>query len=50
MDILNRSFGLDFAFKPAIPVLIVVLVLLIRPGGLAGISLRDLFWRWQRSQ
>ena len=50
MDILNRYFGLDFAFKPAIPVLIVVLVLLIRPGGLAGISLRDLFWRWQRSQ
>ncbi|MEM3386248.1 MAG: branched-chain amino acid ABC transporter permease [Nitrososphaerales archaeon] len=50
MDILNRFFGLDFAFKPAVPVLIVVFVLLIRPTGLVGLSLRNMFGRWLKSQ
>ncbi len=34
MQLLNQSIGLDFSFKPAIPFLIIVLVLLLRPGGL----------------
>lgn len=34
MQLLNQSFGLDFSFKPAIPFLIIVFVLLIRPKGL----------------
>lgn len=34
MQLLNQSFGLDFSFKPAIPFLIIIFVLLIRPKGL----------------
>ena len=34
MQLLNQSLGLDFSFKPAIPFLIIVMVLLLRPGGL----------------
>ncbi|MCY3832197.1 MAG: branched-chain amino acid ABC transporter permease [Chloroflexi bacterium] len=30
---LNYSFGLDLAYKPAIPFIIIIAVLLIRPGG-----------------
>jgi branched-subunit amino acid ABC-type transport system permease component len=33
MQLLNHYFGLDFSFKPAIPFLIIVIVLLIRPEG-----------------
>jgi branched-subunit amino acid ABC-type transport system permease component len=33
MQVLNHQFGLDFSFKPAIPFLIIVIVLLIRPEG-----------------
>ena len=33
MQILNHTIGLDFSFKPAIPFLIIVIVLLIRPQG-----------------
>ena len=33
MQILNHYFGLEFSFKPAIPFLIIVIVLLIRPQG-----------------
>lgn len=34
MQLLNQTVGLDFSFKPAIPFLIIVCVLLIRPQGL----------------
>jgi branched-subunit amino acid ABC-type transport system permease component len=34
MQLLNQSLGLDFSFKPAIPFLIIVFVLLARPQGL----------------
>lgn len=40
MQVLNFHFGLDFTFKPAIPFIIIILVLLIRPQGLT-----DLFHR-----
>ncbi len=33
MLLLHQSFGLDFSFKPAIPFVIIILVLLIRPQG-----------------
>jgi branched-subunit amino acid ABC-type transport system permease component len=33
MQILNHTIGLDFSFKPAIPFVIIVIVLLIRPEG-----------------
>ncbi|MEZ4861244.1 MAG: branched-chain amino acid ABC transporter permease [Caldilineaceae bacterium] len=33
MQVLNQSFGLDFSFKPAIPFLIIIVVLLLRPQG-----------------
>ena len=33
MQVLNHTVGLDFSFKPAIPFIIIVLVLLIRPAG-----------------
>jgi branched-subunit amino acid ABC-type transport system permease component len=36
MQLLNRWFGLDFSFKPAIPFIIIILVLLFRPQGLTG--------------
>jgi len=42
MQMLNQWLGLDFSFKPAIPFIIIILVLLIRPQGLTefGNSLR----------
>jgi branched-subunit amino acid ABC-type transport system permease component len=33
MQFLNSWFGLNFAFKPAIPFIIIILVLLFRPQG-----------------
>ncbi|MEM7029018.1 MAG: branched-chain amino acid ABC transporter permease [Chloroflexota bacterium] len=36
MQWLNIGFGLDFSFKPAIPFVIIILVLLFRPQGLTG--------------
>jgi branched-subunit amino acid ABC-type transport system permease component len=45
MQWLNFQFGLDFNFKPAVPFLIIILVLLIRPQGFTGLSLR----RWRGS-
>jgi branched-subunit amino acid ABC-type transport system permease component len=38
MLLLNQTFGLDFSFKPAIPFVIIILVLLIRPQGFGGIG------------
>jgi branched-subunit amino acid ABC-type transport system permease component len=37
MQVLNHFFGLDFSFKPAIPFIIIILVLMIRPQGLTGL-------------
>jgi len=37
MQALNHWFGLDFSFKPAVPFVIIILVLLIRPQGLSGL-------------
>jgi len=37
MQALNYWVGLDFSFKPAIPFVIIILVLLIRPQGLTGL-------------
>ena len=37
MQALNHWFGLDFSFKPAVPFVIIILVLLIRPQGLTGL-------------
>ncbi|MEZ4673895.1 MAG: branched-chain amino acid ABC transporter permease [Caldilineaceae bacterium] len=34
MQLLNQTLGLDFSFKPAIPFIIIVIVLLARPQGL----------------
>lgn len=39
MQWLNVRFGLDFSFKPAIPFVIITLVLLFRPQGLTGFRL-----------
>lgn len=38
MQWLNFQFGLDFSFKPAVPFVIIILVLLIRPQGLTGLG------------
>lgn len=35
MQLLNYFFGLDFSFKPAVPFIIIVAVLLLRPQGFA---------------
>ncbi|MCS7138084.1 MAG: branched-chain amino acid ABC transporter permease [Candidatus Caldarchaeum sp.] len=40
MDLLNRSIGLNLALKPLMPMAIIILVLLIRPSGLSGVSIR----------
>ena len=47
MQWLNFQFGLDFSFKPAVPFIIIILVLVFRPQGLTGVweSLRR--WRGQ---
>lgn len=44
MQLLNHWFGLDFSFKPAIPFIIIILVLLFRPQGLTEFteSLREI--------
>jgi branched-subunit amino acid ABC-type transport system permease component len=36
MQLLNHYLGLDFSFKPAIPFIIIIVVLLFRPQGLTG--------------
>jgi branched-subunit amino acid ABC-type transport system permease component len=41
MQVLNQTIGLDFSFKPAIPFIIIVIVLLIRPQGLTGFFSRQ---------
>lgn len=33
MQALNRWFGVDFSFKPAVPFIIIIIVLLLRPDG-----------------
>lgn len=38
MQLLNSWFGLDFSFKPAIPFVIIILVLLLRPQGFTGLA------------
>ena len=38
MQLLNYYVGLDFSFKPAIPFIIIILVLLFRPQGLTGFT------------
>ncbi len=38
MQLLNAWFGLDFSFKPAIPFVIIILVLLFRPQGFTGLA------------
>jgi branched-chain amino acid transport system permease protein len=40
MQWLNFQFRLDFSFKPAVPFIIIIVVLLVRPQGLTGLSLR----------
>ena len=40
MQALNYWFGLDFSFKPAVPFVIIIVVLLIRPQGLTGLFCR----------
>ncbi|RMF82806.1 MAG: branched-chain amino acid ABC transporter permease [Chloroflexi bacterium] len=37
MQILNHFFGLGFNFKPAIPFIIIIIVLLLRPQGLTDL-------------
>ncbi|MEM3095842.1 MAG: branched-chain amino acid ABC transporter permease [Nitrososphaerota archaeon] len=37
MDILNRNLGLSLALKPLMPMAIIILVLITRPTGLAGL-------------
>ncbi|MFV2092891.1 MAG: branched-chain amino acid ABC transporter permease [Hyphomicrobiales bacterium] len=36
---LNAWFGIQFSFKPAIPFIIIIMVLLIRPQGFSGLSI-----------
>jgi branched-subunit amino acid ABC-type transport system permease component len=37
---LNSWFGIDFSFKPAIPFVIIIIVLMVRPAGFSGLQLR----------
>lgn len=37
MQFLNFQLGVDFSFKPAVPFVIIILVLLFRPQGLTGL-------------
>jgi branched-chain amino acid transport system permease protein len=41
MQALNQYLGLDFSFKPAIPFIIIILVLMFRPQGLTGLFNRS---------
>src|SRR5262249_24117253 len=38
MEWLNFQFRIDFIFKPAVPFIIIIIVLLLRPQGLTGLS------------
>ena len=38
MQALNSWFGIDFSFKPAIPFIIIVVVLLVRPQGFSDVA------------
>ncbi len=38
MQWLNFQFKLDFSFKPAVPFIIIIVVLLLRPQGLTGLA------------
>lgn len=51
MQLLNAWFGLDFSFKPAIPFLIIIAVLLFRPQGLTdfAVDLRQIYPRRRRA-
>jgi branched-subunit amino acid ABC-type transport system permease component len=40
MQLLNFWLGIDFSFKPAVSFVIIVLVLLLRPQGLSGFTIR----------
>ncbi|MEM3093541.1 MAG: branched-chain amino acid ABC transporter permease [Candidatus Caldarchaeum sp.] len=37
MDFLNRTFGISLAFKPLMPMIITIIVLVSRPSGLTGL-------------
>ncbi len=37
MQVLNSTLGIDFSMKPAIPFIIIILVLLVRPQGLSAL-------------
>lgn len=37
MQFLNFQLGVDFSYKPAVPFIIIILVLLLRPQGLTGL-------------
>ncbi len=41
MQVLNQYLGLDFSFKPAIPFIIIILMLMARPQGLTGFFSRQ---------
>lgn len=41
ISLLNRTYGVDVAYKPLIVLAIIVAVLLLRPTGFAGLSVRD---------
>ncbi|MCC7450199.1 MAG: branched-chain amino acid ABC transporter permease [Anaerolineae bacterium] len=49
MQWLNFQFGLDFSFKPAVPFVIIILVLLFRPQGLVGLTSGLRRWRGRLS-
>jgi len=42
VDFLNVQFGVDVAFKPLVSFVVIVAVLLLRPTGIAGLSLSGL--------
>jgi branched-subunit amino acid ABC-type transport system permease component len=48
MQWLNFQFGVDFTFKPAVPFIIIILVLLFRPQGLTGLGAGWRRWRETR--
>lgn len=48
MNRLNIQFGIDVALKPLISFIIILVVLLVRPRGLAGLSLENLKRRFAK--
>jgi len=48
MQWLNFQFGLDYGLKPAIPFVIIILVLLFRPQGLTDFQVVSSLRRWRR--